>query len=131
VPIVFVSLPDPVGAGFVNSLARPGGNITGFLAFEFGMSAKRLELLKEVAPQTTRVAMIRDPTVAANTGMIGAVQAAAPSVGVELSLIDVRDAGEIEAAVTAFARSPNGGSIWAHNNECSRGCHDARAQVCR
>src|SRR5262245_16856562 len=111
VPIVFVGLPDPVGAGFVNSLARPGGNITGFLAFEFGMSAKRLELLKEVAPQTTRVAMIRDPTVAANTGMVGAIQAVAPSLGVELSLIDVRDASEIEHAVTAFARSPNGGLI--------------------
>jgi ABC-type uncharacterized transport system substrate-binding protein len=111
VPIVFVSIPDPVGAGFVNSLARPGGNITGFLAFEYGMSAKRLELLKEVAPQTTRVAMIRDPTVAAGTGQFGAIQTAAPSVGVELSPIDVRDAGEIEHAVTAFARSPNGGLI--------------------
>jgi putative ABC transport system substrate-binding protein len=111
VPIVFVGLPDPVGAGFVNSLARPGGNITGFLAFEYGMSAKRLELLKEVAPQTTRVAMIRDPTVAAGAGMFGAVQAVAPSVGVELSPIDVRDAGEIEHAVTTFARSPNGGLI--------------------
>jgi ABC-type uncharacterized transport system substrate-binding protein len=112
VPIVFVNLPDPVGAGFINSLARPGGNITGFLSFEFGMSAKRLELLKEVAPQTTRVAMIRDPTaVAASAGMFGATQAMAPSVGVELSLIDVRDAGEIEHAVTAFARSPNGGLL--------------------
>jgi putative ABC transport system substrate-binding protein len=111
VPIVFVSLPDPVGAGFVNSLARPGGNITGFLAFEFGMGAKRLELLKEVAPQTTRVAMMRDPTVAAGPGQWGAIQTAAPSFGVELSPIDVRDAGEIEHAVTAFARSPNGGLI--------------------
>jgi putative ABC transport system substrate-binding protein len=111
VPIVFVSLPDPVGAGVVNSLARPGGNITGFLPFEFGMGAKRLEVLKEVAPQTTRVAMIRDPTVATATGMFGAIQAVAPSVGVELSPIDVRDAGEIEHAVTAFARSPNGGLI--------------------
>jgi putative ABC transport system substrate-binding protein len=111
VPIVFVALADPVGAGFVNSLARPGGNITGFLGFEFGMSAKRLELLKEFAPQTTRVAMIRDPTVAAGAGMFGAVQAVAPSVGVELSPIDVRDAGEIERAVTAFAQSPNSGLI--------------------
>ena len=111
VPIVFVGLPDPVGAGFVNSLARPGGNITGFLVSEYGMGAKRLELLKEVAPQTTRVAMIRDPTVAAGAGQFGAVQAVAPSVGVELSPIDVRDAGEIERAVTAFARSPNGGLI--------------------
>jgi putative tryptophan/tyrosine transport system substrate-binding protein len=111
VPIVFVGLPDPVGAGFVKSLARPGGNITGFLAFEFGMSAKRLELLKEISPQTTRVALIRDPTIAAGTGQFGAIQTAAPSVGVELSAIDVRDAGEIEDAVTTFARSPNGGLI--------------------
>jgi len=111
VPIVFVVLPDPVGAGFVNSLARPGGNVTGFLAFEFGMGAKRLEMLKEVAPQTTRVAMMRDPTVVTGAGQFGAVQAMAPSVGVELSPIDVRDAGEIEHAVTAFARSPNGGLI--------------------
>ena len=110
-PIVFASLPDPVGAGFVDSLARPGGNITGFLAFEYGMSAKRLELLKEVAPQTTRVAMIRDFTTLAGAGMFGAIQAVAPSVGVELSPVDVRDAGEIERAVTAFARSPNGGLI--------------------
>jgi ABC-type uncharacterized transport system substrate-binding protein len=85
VPIVFVVLPDPVGAGFVNSLARPGGNVTGFLAFEFGMGAKRLEMLKEVAPQTTRVAMMRDPTVVTGAGQFGAVQAMAPSVGVELS----------------------------------------------
>src|SRR5262245_23316638 len=111
VPIVFVGLPDPVGGGFVKSLALPGGNITGFLAFEYGMSAKRLELLKEVAPQTTRVAMIRDFTTAAGAGMFGAIQSVAPSVGVELSPIDVRDAGEIEHAVTAFARSPNGGLI--------------------
>src|SRR5262245_53948016 len=111
VPIVFVGLPDPVGAGFVNSLARPGGNVTGFLGFEYGMAAKRLELLKEVAPRTTRVAMIRDFTTAAGAGMFGAIQAVAPSVGVELSPIDMRDAGEIEHAVTAFARSPNGGLI--------------------
>jgi len=111
VPIVFVNLPDPVGAGFINSLARPGGNITGFLGFEYGMAAKRLELLKEVAPQTTRVAMIRDFTTAAGAGMFGAIQAVAPSVGVELSPIDVRDAGEIERVVTAFARSPNDGLL--------------------
>jgi putative tryptophan/tyrosine transport system substrate-binding protein len=111
VPIVFVGLPDPVGAGFVNSLARPGGNVTGFLGFEYGMAAKRLELLKEIAPRTTRVAMIRDSTTAAGAGQFGAIQTAAPSVGVELSPIDVRDAGEIEHAVGAFARSPNGGLI--------------------
>src|SRR5262245_59356920 len=111
VPILFVGLPAPVGSGFVNSLARPGGNITGFLGFEYGMAAKRLELLKEVAPQTTRVAMIREFITPAGAGMFGAIQAVAPSVGVELSPIDVRDAGEIEHAVTAFARSPNGGLI--------------------
>jgi ABC-type uncharacterized transport system substrate-binding protein len=111
VPIVFASLPDPVGAGFVDSLARPGGNITGFLAFEYGMSAKRLELLKEVAPQTTRVAMIRDFTTLAGAGMFGAIQAVAPSVGVELSPVDVRDAGEIERDVAAFARIANGGLV--------------------
>src|SRR5262245_57212580 len=105
VPSGVVVVTGPAGAGFVNSLARPGGNITGFLAFEYGMSAKRLELLKEVAPQTTRVAMIRDFTTPAGAGMFGAIQAVAPSLGVELSPIDVRDAGEIEHAVTAFARS--------------------------
>jgi ABC-type uncharacterized transport system substrate-binding protein len=111
VPIVFAGLPDPVGAGFVNSLARPGGNVTGFLLFEYGLSAKWLELLKQIAPQTTRVGVIRDPTVAAGAGYLGVTQAAAPSVGMEVSPINVRDAGEIEHAVMAFARSPNGGLI--------------------
>src|SRR5262245_47075173 len=111
VPIVFASIPDPVGAGFVNSLARPGGNATGFLLFEYGMSGKWLELLKQIAPQTTRVGVIRDPTVAAAAGYFGIIQAAAPSFGVEVSPINVRDARDIEHAVTAFARSPNGGLI--------------------
>ena len=111
VPIVFASIPDPVGAGFVNSLARPGGNATGFLLYEYGMSGKWLELLKQIAPQTTRVGVIRDPTVAAAAGYFGIIQAAAPSFGVEVSPINVRDAGDIEHAVMAFARPPNGGLI--------------------
>jgi ABC-type uncharacterized transport system substrate-binding protein len=111
VPIVFAGVPDPVGAGFVNSLARPGRNVTGFLLFEYGLSGKWLELLKQIAPQTTRVGVIRDPTVAAAAGYFGIIQAAAPSFGVEVTPINVRDAGEIEHGVTAFARSPNSGLI--------------------
>jgi putative ABC transport system substrate-binding protein len=113
VPIVFTNVPDPVGAGFVNSLARPGGIATGFLLFEYGMSGKWLELLKQIAPQTTRVALIRDLTSASGAAYFGVIQAAAPSLGVEVSPINVRDAGDIEHAVTAFARSPNGGLIVA------------------
>ena len=112
VPIVFTGTPDPVGAGFVESLARPGGNVTGFTPFlEFGISAKWLELLKEIAPHVTRAAVIRDPAIAGGTGQLGAIQSVAPSLGVELRPIGVRDAGEIERAITAFARSPNGGLI--------------------
>jgi putative ABC transport system substrate-binding protein len=111
VPIVFTSVPDPVGAGFVDSLSRPGGNATGFIAFEYGMSAKWLELLKEIAPRVTRVAVIRDPAIAAGTGQFGAVQSVAPSFGVEVSPVNVRDAGEIERGIAAFARSANGGLI--------------------
>src|SRR6516164_447103 len=110
--IVFTATPDPVGAGFVESLARPGGNVTGFTPFlEFGISAKWLELLKEIAPHVTRAAVIRDPAIAGGTGQLGAIQSVAPSLGVELRPIGVRDAGEIERAITAFARSPNGGLI--------------------
>src|SRR5262245_23890673 len=111
VPIVFVLVPDPVGAGYVNSLARPGGNVTGFLLYEYGFSGKWLELLKRIAPRTTRVGVIRDPTGAAAAAYFGIIQAAAPSFGVDVSPINVRDAGDIEHAVTAFARSPNGGLI--------------------
>src|SRR5947208_6965373 len=111
VPIVFVVVVDPVGAGFVASLARPGGNATGFTTFEYGMSGKWLELLKQIAPSMTRAAVLRDPAVASGIGQFGAVQAVAPSLGVELSPVDVRDAGEIERAVTAFARGLNGGLI--------------------
>ena len=111
VPIVFAVVIDPVGAGFVASLAQPGGNATGFTVFEYGMSGKWLELLKEVAPGVTRAAVLRDPAIASGIGQFGAVQAVAPSLGVELSPVDVRDAPEIERAVTAFARSGNGGLI--------------------
>ena len=111
VPIVFVSIIDPVGAGFVESLARPGGNATGFLLFEYSLGGKWLELLKEIAPRVTRAAVLRDPTIGAGPGQFAAIQAAAPSLGVELSPIDPRDADEIERAVTAFARSANGGLI--------------------
>ncbi len=109
-PIVFTGTPDPVGAGFVESLARPGGNVTGFTPFlEFGISAKWLELLKEIAPRVTRVGVIRDPALATGVGQLGAIQSVAPSLGVELRPLGVRDADEIERAITAFARSPNGG----------------------
>jgi putative tryptophan/tyrosine transport system substrate-binding protein len=111
VPIVFAHAVDPVAAGFVDSLAQPGGNATGFVLFEYGISAKWLELLKEIAPNVTRVAVLRDPAMAAGTGQFGALQSVAPSFGVELSPVNVRDAGEIERAVTAFARSPNGGLV--------------------
>ena len=111
VPIVFVIVIDPVGAGFVASLARPGGNATGFLMFEYGLSGKWLELLKQIVPGVTRAAVLRDPTIASGIGQFGALQAVAPSLGVELSPVDVRDAPEIERAVTALARSGNGGLI--------------------
>jgi putative ABC transport system substrate-binding protein len=111
VPIVFVIVPDPVGAGFIDSLSRPGGNATGFLAFEYGISGKWVELLKQIAPAVTRAAIIRDPDISAGLGQFGAIQAAAPSFGVEVSPVNVRDASEIERAVTAFAGSPNGGLI--------------------
>jgi putative ABC transport system substrate-binding protein len=111
VPIVFVQVIDPVGAGFVASLARPGGNVTGFTAFEYGMSAKWLELLKEIAPRVKRVAVVRDPSIAAGIGQFAAIQVAAPSFGVEVNTVDARDAGEIERAVVALAGRPNGGLI--------------------
>jgi putative tryptophan/tyrosine transport system substrate-binding protein len=111
VPVVFVAVIDPVSAGFVESLARPGGNATGFAVFEYGMSGKWLELLKEIAPSVTRAAVLRDSTIAAGTGQLGAIQAVAPAFGVELSPISVRDAPEIERAVTAFARGSNDGLI--------------------
>ena len=111
VPIVFVLVPDPVGAGFVDSLARPGGNVTGFANFDYGIGAKWLALLKEIAPNTTRAAVLRDPALRAGMGQWGAIQSASPSVAIEVSPISLAEAGEMESALTAFARNPNGGLI--------------------
>jgi putative ABC transport system substrate-binding protein len=111
IPIVFTETSDPVGAGFVESLASPGGNVTGFLTFEYSLSGKWLELLKEVAPPVTRVAVLRDAAIPSGTGQWGAIQSVAPSFGVELRAIDVHDAGEIERTIGAFARTPNTGMI--------------------
>jgi putative ABC transport system substrate-binding protein len=111
VPIVFTQTQDPVGAGYVDSLALPGGNTTGFTNQEYGTSGKYLELLKEIAPRIARAAVLRDPTTPQGIGQFGAIQAVAPSLGVELRPIDVHDAPEIERAITVFARSANGGLI--------------------
>jgi putative ABC transport system substrate-binding protein len=111
VPIVFTTILDPVGAGFVESLARPGGNATGFIAFEYSLSGKWLELLKQIAPSLTRVAVLRDPATAAGIGQFAAIQSVAPPFGVELRPIDMREVNEIERAITMFARSSNGGLI--------------------
>jgi putative ABC transport system substrate-binding protein len=111
IPIVFVTTIDPVGSGFVTSLARPGGNATGFTSFEFSMSGKLLELLKEIAPRVTRAAVIRDPFVPAGSGGFAAIQTAAPSFGVELTPVGLRDSEEIERGITAFAHGSNDGLI--------------------
>src|SRR6516225_4983307 len=111
VPIVFVLVPDPVGAGFVASLARPGDNATGFVNFEFGISGKWPELLKQIAPYVTRVAVLRDPTAGASMGQLGAIQGVVSALRLEASPIDLRDVGEIERAIADFARSPNGGLV--------------------
>jgi putative ABC transport system substrate-binding protein len=111
VPIVFTSVPDPVGVGYVRSLARPGGNATGFTNFEFGIGAKWLDLIKEIAPRVTRVGVLRDPTATSGTGQLGALQAVASSHGVELTPLGMRDADEIEHDVTAFAPGSTNGLI--------------------
>jgi putative ABC transport system substrate-binding protein len=111
VPVVFTITPDPVGAGFVASLARPGGNATGFTQVEYGTSAKFLELLKEIAPRVTRAAVLRDPAIPQGIGQFAVIQSVAPSLRMEVNPVDIRDAGDIERAVTAFAHSLNGGLI--------------------
>ena len=111
VPIVFTIVVDPVGAGFVEKLSRPAGNATGFMMFEYSLSGKWVELLKQVAPSVTQAAVLRDPVITAGVGQFAVIQAVAPSLGLEVSAINVRDAREIERAVTAFARQPNGGLI--------------------
>ena len=119
-PIVFTIVVDPLGAGFVNNLARPGGNATGFMLFEYSLSGKWLDLLKQIAPDMRRVAVIRDPSIASGTGQFGAIQSAAPSLGIEASPVNVRDASDIERDLTAFARSLNGGVIVTSSPEASR-----------
>jgi putative tryptophan/tyrosine transport system substrate-binding protein len=111
VPVVFAIVPDPVGSGFVDSLAQPGGNATGFMQFEYGLSGKWLELLKEIAPSLTRAIVLWDPAITAGIGQFAIIQSVATSAGVDVRPVNVRDAGEIERAITAFARSPNGGLI--------------------
>jgi len=119
-PIVFVVVIDPVGAGFVESLARPGGNATGFTIYEYGMGGKWVELVKEVAPHVKRLAVLRNPAIASGIGQFATVQAVAPSLGLELSPIDVRDETEIERAVTVFARAGNGGLIVTASGAATR-----------
>ena len=111
VPIVFPVIGDPVGAGFVDNLARPGGNATGFMVLEFSLTGKWLELLKEIAPSVRRVAVLRDSIQGSGTSQFAAIQTAAPSLGMEVNPVNMRDAGEIDRAIAAFARSPNGGLI--------------------
>jgi putative tryptophan/tyrosine transport system substrate-binding protein len=111
IPIVFTLVPDPVGAGFVDNLARPGGNATGFMLFEYGIGGKFLELLKQIAPGVTRVAVLRDPGITAGIGQFAAVQTAAPSLGIEITPVNMHRAGEIENDIATFARSANGGLV--------------------
>jgi putative ABC transport system substrate-binding protein len=119
VPIVFPIAGDPVGAGFVDSLARPGGNVTGFMTLEFSFAGKWLELLKQIVPSVTRVAVLRDPSQGSGTSQFAVIQAMAPSLGVEASPVNVRDASEIEHAINAFARAANGGLIVAPGGSAS------------
>jgi len=111
VPIVFTSVVDPVGAGFVDSMARPGGNATGFVMLEYSMSSKHLELLKEIAPRVTRAAVLRDGAISSGTGQFGAIQLAAPSLRIEVTPVNVRDARAIERSLASFAQGPNGGLV--------------------
>jgi putative tryptophan/tyrosine transport system substrate-binding protein len=119
VPIVFTLIADPVGAGYVDSLAHPGGNATGFSVFEYSIGGKWLELLKEIAPHVTRVAVLRELAVAAGPAQFGAAQTVAPSLGMELRPVDTRDAGEMERAITAFARGSNSGLLVTGSSSAS------------
>jgi putative tryptophan/tyrosine transport system substrate-binding protein len=110
-PIVFTIVVDPLGSGFVNNLARPGGNVTGFTTFEYSLSGKWLDLLKQIAPDIRRVAVIRDPSIASGTGQFAVIQGVAPALGLEVTVINIRDRAEMERAVSAFAGSPNGGLV--------------------
>jgi len=112
VPIVFNGTVDPVGSGFIDSLARPGGNATGFVLFEYALAGKWAELLKQIAPTVTRVAVLRDAALPAGIGQFAVIQSVAPSIGVDVSVLNIRDAGQIEQDITRFAGSPNGGLIW-------------------
>jgi len=116
VPIVFATVVDPVGAGYIDSLARPGGNATGFLLYEYSLGGKWLELLKQIAPTVTRVAVLRDAATPSGTGQFAAIQAVAPSFNVDVVPVNMRDAGDLEHAIAAFARSPNGGLILTGSN---------------
>ena len=116
VPIVFTQTPDPVGAGFVENLARPGGNATGFTLFEYGMGGKWLELLKQIAPGVTRVAVMRDPATPQGVGQFSAVHSLAPSLGIDVSPVNAIEPGEIERAIRAFAQTPNSGLIVTGSN---------------
>ena len=111
VPIVFVNIADPVGAGFVNSLSRPGGNATGFVQFEYSLSGKWVELLKQITPSVTRAAVLRDAAITSGIGQFAVIQAVAPSIGIEVSPINVRDSSEMARAVATFAQAGNGGLI--------------------
>jgi len=111
IPIVFVIVPDPVGSGFVASLSRPGGNATGYMMFEYNLCGKWLELLKEIAPSVTHAAVLRDPSLTAGIGQFAVIQSVAPSIGMEVSPIDLRERAQIEPAIATFARTSNGGII--------------------
>src|SRR5215831_17196976 len=110
-PIVFTIVVDPLGSGFVNNLARPGGNVTGFMTFEYSLSGKWLDLLKQIAPDVRRVAVIRDPSIASGTGRFAVIQGVAPALGLEVTVINIRDRAEMERAIAAFAGLPNGGLV--------------------
>jgi ABC-type uncharacterized transport system substrate-binding protein len=116
VPIVFTQTPDPVGAGFVDNLARPGGNATGFSIFDYSIAGKWLELLKQIAPGVSRVAVIRDPATPQGIGQFSAVHAVAPSLGLDVTPINASEPTDVERAITAFAHTPNGGLIVTGSN---------------